>query len=150
MPHVVWGSCSKTRSSGLGAESEPVHGCAWAISPGAEGHLCLVQGMVVTTCLLSHHQRATVKLPSHLLRSFLLLHLGRVLVLTRGGFLAHARALDSFILPGLKCQLRSPFLGNSLHFSSSRQRHISVKYAYVASTHKMLSHFSRVGLCATP
>ena len=54
----------------------PVWG-RWAISPGAEGHLCLVQGMVVTTCLLSHHQRATVKLPSHLLRSFLLLHLGR-------------------------------------------------------------------------
>ena len=74
----------------------------------------------------------------------------RILVLTRGGFLAHARALDSFILPGLKCQLRSPFLGNSLHFSSPRQRHISVKYAYVASTHKMLSHFSHVRLCATP
>lgn len=49
----------------------------WAISPGAEGHLCLVQGMVATTCLLSHHQRATVKLPSHLLRSFLLAHLGQ-------------------------------------------------------------------------
>lgn len=53
-----------------------------------------------------------------------------------GGFLARARALDSFILPGLKCQVSSPFLGNSLHFSSPRQCHISVKYAYVASTHK--------------
>ena len=62
-----------------------------------------------------------------------------ILVLTRGGFLAHAHALDSFVLLGLKCQLRSPFLGNSLHFSSPRQYHISVKYAYVAPTHKIVT-----------